>query len=227
MRAHYLQHVAFEGLGSILPWLKTNGYQITKTEFYNNQTLPDVCDIDLLIIMGGPMSVNEERKYPYLIAEKRFIKQVIDAKKSVLGICLGAQLIASSMGAEVMPNMVTEIGWFPIQASPTKYKNIFRFPSQTIAFHWHGETFNLPEGATQIATNKVCANQAFQIGSSVIGLQFHLEITKELAQAIVKNCRGELVAGKYIQQQAEILSVREEQYQAANCVLDNILTYLN
>ena len=114
MRAHYLQHVPFEGLGIIKPWLKVQGYELTNTPFYESALLPDPGEIDLLIVMGGPMSVNDEAEFPWLIDEKRFIRRCIEEDTSVLGICLGAQLIASSLQSRVYPNRVKEIGWFPI-----------------------------------------------------------------------------------------------------------------
>ncbi len=115
MRAHYLQHVPFEGLGSIKSWLKKSGYEISNTQFFNSKVLPSIDEIDLLVVMGGPMSVNDEAKYPWLVEEKKFIRNTIEAGKSVLGICLGAQLIASSMGVKVFSNSEKEIGWFPVE----------------------------------------------------------------------------------------------------------------
>jgi GMP synthase - Glutamine amidotransferase domain len=116
MRAHYLQHVPFEGLGSIEPWLLDAGYEISNTQFFNSRVLPDIEDIDLLVVMGGPMSVNDETGHPWLVEEKKFIKNTIKAGKPVLGICLGAQLIANSMGSNVFSNSEKEIGWFPIES---------------------------------------------------------------------------------------------------------------
>ncbi|MEW8428881.1 MAG: C26 family cysteine hydrolase domain-containing family, partial [gamma proteobacterium symbiont of Ctena orbiculata] len=192
MRAHYLQHVPFEGLGSIEDWLLLSGYEITATRFFESPDLPRLEEIDLLIVMGGPMSVNDEHAYPWLAKEKNFIRSVIDAGKPVLGICLGAQLIAASLGSEIYPNSVKEIGWFPISAVKSIPDSLFRFPEETTVFHWHGETFDLPSGAVCTAKSKGCQNQAFQFGRKVIGLQFHLEPTASAANAIVENCRDEL-----------------------------------
>lgn len=227
MRAHYLQHVPFEGLGSIEPWLKNTGYKITSTQFYESKELPKPEDIDLLVVMGGPMSVNDEQDYPWLVDEKRFIKSAIEAEKSTLGICLGAQLIADSMGGEVFPNSVKEIGWFPIQSVKSVSNAVFQFPENIEVFHWHGETFSLPSGAVRLAESRACENQAFQLGHRVIGLQFHLETTPDSAQAIVTHCRDELVEGEYIQTEKDILSAADEQYISINYLMNDILAYLH
>jgi GMP synthase-like glutamine amidotransferase len=226
MRAHYLQHVPFEGLGSIDAWLRSRDYEITSTGFFRSDLLPDVEGIDFLVVMGGPMSINDEAEYPWLVEEKRFIKSAIERGVPVLGICLGAQLIASAMGAAVGSNPVKEIGWFPIEAVVSGGNSVFQFPAQVEVFHWHGETFALPAGAVRLAKSDGCENQAFQIGGNVIGLQFHLETTPESARAIVENCRDELVEGEYIQSEAEILRASREQYQRINGLMGDILEYL-
>lgn len=227
MRAHYLQHVPFEGLGSIESWLQNAGYEISSTQFFNSGVLPEIKDIDLLIVMGGPMSVNDEAEYPWLLEEKDFIRSIIGTGKPVLGICLGAQLVANAMGGEVFPNSVKEIGWFPIEAVKSESNSAFQLPKEAEGFHWHSETFNLPEGAVQIAKSKGCNNQAFQIGSNVIGLQFHLETTSISAQAIVENCKDELVDGEYIQSEADILSAPQERYSSTNSLMGKILEHLH
>ena len=226
MRAHYLQHVPFEGLGSIEHWLETAGFAITCTQFFHPLTLPAVQEIDLLVVMGGPMSVNDEAAFPWLVAEKAFIREVIEAGRPVLGICLGAQLIASAMGARVYANPQKEIGWFPITGAASQDRSLFGFPASMDVFHWHGETFDLPVGATLLAQSEACRHQAFQLGSSVIGLQFHLETTAESARQIVTHCRDELVPAAYIQTEQAILSTPNERYDAINRYMGEVLSYL-
>ncbi len=226
MRAHYLQHVSFEGPGSIGPWLESAGFQTTVTKFYEATTLPNPKQLDLLIVMGGPMSANDEERFPWLRSEKQFIRQTIKSGKPVLGICLGAQLIASAMGESVYPNRRKEIGWFPIEGIPSDDDSVFHFPPSIEAFHWHGETFDLPEDAVHLARSEACENQAFQLGESVIGLQFHLETTQETAKAIVSNCKTELLPSLYIQPETVILDQSPEKYQIINELMAEILSFL-
>jgi GMP synthase-like glutamine amidotransferase len=175
--------------------------------------------------MGGPMSVNEEQKYPWLKPEKQFIHEVILRGVPVVGVCLGGQLIASALGARVYANTRKEIGWFPIEAVDTD-RDVFHFPPHMIVFHWHGETFDLPPGAVRLASSAVCQNQAFQIGKNVIGLQFHLDTTPETLDLIVENCRDELVVGSYIQTEEEMRAIPESIYAEINKVMDHVLSYV-
>lgn len=226
MHAHYLQHVAFEGLGSIGPWLDATGCEITSTRLFESAEFPDLADFDLLVVMGGPMSVNNEADYPWLVEEKQFVRRAIEEGKAVLGVCLGAQLIASSLGARVFPNRCKEIGWFSVQAVPPSGHSVFDFPPSLKVFHWHGETFDLPPRAVRLARSEGCENQAFQIGRSVIGLQFHLETTPESARQIVENCREELIRSKYVQGEEEILSATPDDYRSINAVMGRVLARL-
>lgn len=226
MRAHYLQHIPFEGLGSIEAWLKESGYETTSTQFFKSVRVPEPEEVDVLIVMGGPMSVNDEGKYPWLVQEKQFILRFVRTGKPLLGICLGAQLIASAMGARVYANKTKEIGWFPVQGVPSKGVSTFRFPQSVEVFHWHGETFDLPAGAIHLAKSEGCANQAFQYRKSVIGLQFHLETTPELTREIVSNCRNELAPSKYVQSEETIFAAGPEKYRAINSLMAQVLSFL-
>ncbi len=226
MRAHILQHVPFEDPGSITTWLKSAKYQTTTTKFYQSASLPNPTDIDLLIVMGGPMSVNDEERFPWLRIEKRFIKKTIKSGKAVLGICLGAQLIVSALGESVYPNRRKEIGWFPVHGLAQQDKSIFCFPPSVEVFHWHGETFDLPGEAVLLARSEACENQAFQVGRKVIGLQFHLETTPKSAQAIVTHCRQEILPSKFVQPEALLLDQSPDKYQVVNRLMARILDFI-
>jgi GMP synthase-like glutamine amidotransferase len=231
MRAHYLQHVAFEGLGSIKDWLMANHYTVTCTKLFESVDFPVVNDIDLLIIMGGPMSVNDEKELPWLIKEKQFVRAVIDAGKPVLGICLGSQMIADVMGARVYPNAKKEIGWFPIYSVSKNNQHLFQFPETTRVFHWHGETFDLPNTASLLASSKGCINQAFQMGDNVIGLQFHLETTPESLNEIATHCAdelapGELVKSEFIQSADEMKKTSNAHFNEINQLMVKVLEFI-
>ena len=230
MRAHFLQHVPFEGLGSIEFWLRRAGYEVTATRFYDTDELPPPAEVDLVVAMGGPMSVNDEHEYPWLAAEKRFIRAAIELQRPVLGVCLGAQLIASACGAAVYPNTVKEIGWLPIQGvepdSNAEQPATFRFPPFLEVFHWHGDTFDLPEGAVRLARSNGALNQAFQLGRSVIGMQFHLDTTPDSARALVEHCRAELVPSMYVQSEQRILAAEPPKYRALNGWMDKALSFI-
>jgi len=225
MKVHVLQHVPFEGLGSMAPWLESRAAEISHTRLFLNDPLPPIEGIDLVIAVGGPMSVNDEALFPWLKPEKEFIRRAVSGCVPVLGVCLGAQLIASAMGARVYCNSVKEIGWFPVAAVPTP-EGIFRFPASCTAFHWHGETFDLPAGAVRLAGSDGCPNQAFQLGPNVLGLQFHLETTPESALALLENCREDLVSGPYVQGEAELRAVPAASYQAINALMNEVLSHL-
>ncbi|MDN5870724.1 MAG: type 1 glutamine amidotransferase [Nitrococcus sp.] len=199
---------------------------ITDTRFFESTRLPDLDDIDFLLILGGPMSANDEHEFPWLVQEKQFIRSAIETGKPALGVCLGAQLIASALGARVFPNHCKEIGWFPVHAVPIDDPVYFRFPALMEPFHWHGETFDLPAGAVRLAQSDACTNQAFQLGKHVIGLQFHLETTPQTARKLVDNCRAELSRAKYVQSETAILKAADEKCPPINDLMIEVLSFL-
>lgn len=225
MNVHLLQHVPFEDLGSIVTWVDRHGAASTATRFFLDERLPDIRQCDVVIAAGGPMSVNDEAVLPWLKAEKQFLREAIQRGIPVLGICLGAQLIANSLGAAVHANHHKEIGWFPIDAVAT-LDRYFHFPAQCTAFHWHGETFELPAGAVPLARSAACENQAFQIGRRVIGLQFHLETTPQIAASLLESSRHEMTPGPYVQSEREISAAPAARYTAANALMEQLLDYL-
>ena len=226
-RILYLQHVPFEGLGSIEDWARDKGYAITAARLFEVHSLPAIADFDWLIVMGGPMGVYDEEKYPWLKDEKRFIEQTVKAGKVVIGICLGAQLIADVLGARVFRNTYPEIGWFPMRLQRHKEIDVLEDLPDTIdAFHWHGDTFDLPSGAVQIGSSDGCRNQGFVYSKNVYAFQFHLEVTLAGAQELIRNCSDELVEGKYIQTAAE-LTGDPQRFDGANHLMSGILNRID
>lgn len=226
MRIHYLQHVPFEGLASIEQWLTTKDHILSVTRFYKGDTLPFVDHLDWVIVMGGPMNIYENDKYPCLTWEKHFIEEAIKKNKIVIGICLGSQLIADVLGSKIYKGQEKEIGWYPIEVTTEaqNYPVFASFSASFAVFHWHGDTFDLPADTVRLAYSEVCANQAFISGDRVLGLQFHLESTQDSVRQIIENCASELVVGKYIQKPEEMLA-RDDNFGNINTVMSKILEY--
>ncbi len=207
------------------PWLEARGATITYTRFFSGEVIPALDGIDLLVVMGGPMSVNDEATLPWLVAEKSAIREAVRDGIPLLGVCLGAQLIASALGARVYPNRTKEIGWHPISAVDGG-ADTFRLPAECRVFQWHGETFDLPRGAVRIAASAACANQAFQLGRRVLALQFHLETTPATAEAMLVHCRDELVPAPCVQREHDIRAATTADYARINALAGEVLDYL-
>lgn len=237
MRVHWLQHVPFEGLGSIEAWLQAGDHEVSCTRMHEplqkNNVLPDPDDIDLLIIMGGPMSIHDHGHYPWLIEEKAFIQRVMmtgatGRRRKVLGICLGAQLIADELLARVHGNPEKEIGWHDVHMRPLALSQVAfsGFPDNFAAFHWHGETFSLPDDAVLAASSSACEHQAFVYDQRIVGLQFHLETTRESAQLLIDHCEDELVDAPYVQQSRAMLS-DDSRFDNINSLMGQLLDNLS
>ncbi len=207
-RIHVLQHVSFEGPGTIATWSDQRGHLLSVTELFNTKPLPEVTQIENLVILGGPMSVHDEDKHSWLKPEKKFIRECIDQGRKVLGICLGAQLVAEVLGGHVFKNETKEIGWFPIElTSDGKSHSAFSgLTSSIIALHWHGETFTLPKEATHLARSLACENQAFTYSDNVLALQFHLEMTHQGARDLALECEADLKPSQFVQTPESFLS---------------------
>lgn len=227
MRVCWLQHVPFEGLGSMEPWLRGRGARLARTRPYAGEALPGPDEFDWLIAMGGPMSVNDEGAHPWLAAEKSCIARAIEARRPVLGVCLGAQLIASALGAPVRRNPEPEIGWFPIEPAAGAREDPFGavLADAGEAFHWHGDTFEPPPGARRLARSEACAEQAFSIGDRVLALQFHLETTEASARALIEHCRDELGPARFVQDEAHMLA-EAARFERANRTMARLLALL-
>lgn len=227
MRIHYLMHVAFEGLGSMEPWFVSHDHVITRTRMFAGETLPDPGSVDWLIVMGGPMSVNDEAVHPWLSDERRFIEACMRRSAPTLGICLGAQLIASVLGARVLRNREPEIGWFPVSLTPqgAGLELLRGWPSRFDAYHWHGETFDIPHGAAHAAASDACTHQAFVYGDRVVGLQFHLETQPSGVADLCTHCADELVTAAYVQS-AQEMQDQPERFRGIRILSDRLLERL-
>jgi len=212
MRLHYLQHVEFEDAANIKKWAESENFTISCTKLYENQDFPRQEEFDFLVIMGGSMNIYEENLYPWLKTEKEFIKKSIENNKSVLGICLGAQLIADVLGAKVYKNSEKEIGWFPVNFSEKAVSSGITngLPKEIMALHWHGDTFEIPHGCIPLATSEACQNQGFLYKDNVAALQFHLETSDESLNKLIENCKNELVQAKFIQSAEFMLNDKEK-----------------
>jgi len=220
------QHHPLEGLGTIKHWLESNQASITYHKFFEDHSIPNIDDYDALIIMGGPMSVNDEEEHPWITDAVKTIKRAIDSNKKVLGICLGAQLIAKSLGAIVKANQHKEIGLHPISPVNTSNTDVFTFPNPLNVIHWHSQTFDIPLNTTHIAQSEACTNQGFQMGKNVIGLQFHLELDKDSLKSLVQEFKDQLIQDQYVHNEGRINSITNEEFEIMQKSLVYLLNYL-
>jgi GMP synthase-like glutamine amidotransferase len=208
-RIFCLQHAPFEGPAYIEDWARARNHTFHVVRVFEKQPLPALDDFDFLVVMGGPMGVNDDFKYPWMAAEKALIRQTVEAGKPLLGICLGAQLLASSMDAPVVPNRWPEIGWFPLVATETGKKQplLDGLDWSNPVFHWHGDTFGIPTGAKHLLKSEACVNQAFLLGTNALALQFHLEMTESALKGMIEHCGDELKSdAPYIQNAGQLLA---------------------
>jgi GMP synthase (glutamine-hydrolysing) len=206
IRMAVLQHVEFEGPAAIADWAAAHGAHLRLFDLYRDPTLPTLADFDMLTVMGGPMGANDEAQHAWLGPETALVRKAIGADKTVLGICLGAQIVAKALGARVYPGIGKEIGWLPIQRTESSHPFFADLPESFTAFHWHADTFDLPPQATQLARSEMTSTQAFAVGPRVLGLQFHMEATEESVRALLKGAAHEIGRGILEQSPSTILA---------------------
>jgi GMP synthase-like glutamine amidotransferase len=224
MKVHVLQHATFEGPANIEAWARQRGFSLSKTCFFDESAkVPSINAFDFLVIMGGPMGVNDEQKFPWLKAEKKLILEALSAKKKILGICLGAQLVAQALGANVFPQKHKEIGWYPVETLNAVPPVSEAIPSPHLVFHWHGDSFDLPAGAHRFVRSPVCENQAFLWSNLVLALQFHLEVQPDNVRDFVTHGRKELGDGGPFVQRAESIIAESGKALSLRPVLDRVL----
>ena len=173
-----IRHVHFEDLGGFAPVLERHGYQITYVDAGVDPIDGELAaKADLLVVLGGPIGAYEDDLYPFLGEELAVIRRRLAGGKPLLGICLGAQLIARAMGAKVYPGPAKEIGWSALRLTAAGRQGPLAALADVPVLHWHGDTFDLPAGAARLASTDLCANQAFAVGRQVLAFQFHPEAT--------------------------------------------------
>jgi GMP synthase (glutamine-hydrolysing) len=190
-----IQHIACETPGLIAEVLEAQHIAIEPVYPFQRQSVPRSLEpFDGLVVMGGPMGVYEQDRYPFLLDEIRLIQQAVQADKPVLGVCLGSQLLAAVLGARVTRGLRREIGWFPVTltAAATQLPPWDALPPRFTAWHWHGDVFALPDGAVPLASSELTAHQAFAYGRAALGILFHLEVTEAIIAKMITDFADEL-----------------------------------
>lgn len=212
MRIACISHVPFEGPGSIAEWASAHGHELLRVDARTG-VFPDPATRDLIVVLGGPMGTRDVLRHPWLTKEHEYLERCIASGTLMLGICLGAQLLAEAVGGSVHPGGEPEIGWYPVRLRPPARSNPWftGWPQTFVAGHWHGDTFELPQGIESAASSELTPNQAFVAASGrVVGLQFHLEWTQEVLRALVLAAPEDLIdPGPNVATAEQILSAPE------------------
>lgn len=224
MNLHYLQHAPFERLARFRSWARRRGLGVAGTRLFAGEPLPAGEGIDLLVVLGGPMGVHDEPRHPWLSDEKRFMEGALGRGVKVLGVCLGAQLLAAVLGARVYPNRERELGWLPIELTEDGRRSpLGTLGRRRTVFQWHGDTFDLPRGGKNLAASVACEHQAFAHGDSVLGLQFHLEMTPAAVAEIIRNCPEDAGAGPFMQEPGTMKRLAPRYAPGLHAALDAML----
>jgi GMP synthase-like glutamine amidotransferase len=217
-----LQHAAYEGPGEIAVWATSHGHALHIHHLYRQDLLPRSDEFDLLVVMGGEMNIYQYRDYPWLREESVLIQAAMQQGKRVIGICLGAQLIADALGSRVFQNAEYELGWFPVDFTAEGRVAYPGLPDRATVLHWHGDTFALPPGASRLASSPGCLEQGFMIKNKCLGLQIHLETDPTLVHEFVKGQAG-WPSGRYTQKPETILSAAPKYHESNRRLLHGLL----
>lgn len=235
LKVHYFQHISGEGFGSCYTHLKRLNAEISATEFFalpvdsalDIEALPQIEEVDLLIVMGGTMSVNDEANFPWLKMEKRWLRRYLAMGKPAIGLCLGGQLIANALGAAVSRHPVQELGWHEVRKVRHVPADYFQLPEQFNVMQWHSESFEIPKGAVHLAENDACRNQMYQIGKNVLGFQFHPETTPESLQLFLEDEEElALFQGPYVQSVEQLQRANKNKFIQGNQILNQAIDYV-
>lgn len=196
MRVCALQSVSFEGPGTLRAWCQERGHEFQARDLSAGAGLPSPDELDLLVLLGGPMGVGDGGRFPWLEAQRDLALRSLQHGRQVLGVCLGAQLLAAALGATVAPMGHQEIGWFPLDLEGGPAAKHWLEPlAGADVFHWHGDAFQIPAGAVRLAASAACPNQAFAVGRLALGLQFHVEVDAAAIEAMLAHGEKELASG--------------------------------
>ncbi len=231
MRLHVLQHDPLENEGLIRDWADGRGVTLRRTRMFAGDALPVPSEVDGVVVLGGAMNVYQYAEYPWLYREKTFLLDRLEAGLPMLGICLGAQLLADVLGVPVRRNPVPEQGWWPVQWSEAARQRppFDAEPPETMVFHWHEDTFRMPVGATLLASSAACRHQAFEYaGGRVLGLQFHLEWTADMIRALLNGAGGVRPEAfpDSVQSADDMMAHAENESASCRALLDRLLDAL-
>lgn len=212
----------------IAAWARERGIGVEVVRLDLGHPPPDPASVEALVIMGGPMGVHDEIDYPWLAREKRFLQDILRKPRPVFGICLGSQLMASALGARVYRAPEREIGCFPVRhVSSSRDVSICEgMPDRFPVMQWHGDTFDLPEGAVHLAKSEACSNQAFWAPPSALALQFHIELTEDGLRDLIRLCPEDLRPGPWVQSPEDMLACYRRHAPAWKTLLDAMLDRL-
>jgi GMP synthase-like glutamine amidotransferase len=218
------KHVPFEGPGTFRGEIEKRGLKYREVNLYKGDIPKNLEGCGGLIVMGGPMNVYEEKEYPFLKEEDRLIKEALSKKIPMIGVCLGAQIMAKAAGAKVSKGAKKEIGWYPLYLTEeAKSDPVFKdLPKEVEVFQWHGDTFDIPKGAVRLASSELFPNQAFRIGENAYAFQFHIEVTGDIIKNWVEINEDELEGVKDYIDSREILAALERKAEKLRILADKI-----
>jgi len=223
-RLQCLIHSTLGGEIHLPVWARKRGYEWSETLVPEAVRLPTPADADCLVILGGPMSAWDDRGHPWLRAERRTIERFVAAGRPVFGVCLGAQILAQILGARTYRGPRSEIGWFQVAATPESRQNAVGrvLPDRFEAFLWHGDTFDIPQGAVHLAESAAFPHQAFS-WQSVLALQFHLEVRRDWVERLSRRDSAQLAVSETVQSAEALLGMPGAVYRESNLLMERLL----
>lgn len=208
MKCHIILHADFEPAGAIVPWVKHKKMSVEFYRPYAGDELPEVHTNEPVIVMGGPQNAKDYQQYPYLAKEVDWMKKLLKKNHPFIGVCLGAQLIAESLGAKTEQSPEKEVGTFNLTLTEAgkRHPYLQHLPDTFPVFHWHNDMPGLPNGAEILATSEGCPRQIIEFSPSILGFQCHFEMTPSVAKGLLDHAKGDLTSGRFINDAQQILT---------------------